>query len=191
MRHLGGGKAVRGAGGQGAGAGGGRGEGVPQAPAAPVPLVGCVNVGVVAGGWTNVVFWTELRVWREGPGGHGVGGVVRRGHHGGRGHGQRPVVQEARPQLSLRAEVGVARLRSGHEAVQRVVGVHGRAQLVGVVDFVDLLKTLVQVFCVQCWRSDPWQHLLEGLGPGGVRGGLENLQLVPDLLNTKLDVAES
>ena len=191
MRHLGGGKAVRGAGGQGAGAGGGRGEGVPQAPAAPVPLVGCVNVGVVAGGWTNVVFWTELRVWREGPGGHGVGGVVRRGRHGGRGHRQRPVVQEARPQLPLRAEVGVASLRSGYEAVQGVVGVHGGAQLVGVVDFVDLLETLVQVFCVQGWRSDPGQHLLEGLGAGGVRGGLENLQLVPDLLNTKLDVAES
>ena len=150
-----------------------------------------MNVGVVAGGWTNVVFWTELRVGRERPGGHGVGRVVRGGGHRGRGHGQRPVVQEARPQLPLRAEVSVARLGSGHEAVQGVVRIHGGAQLVGVVDLVDLFKTLVQVIRVQGRGSDPWQNLLEGLGPGGVRGGLEHLQLVPYLLNAKLDVAES
>ena len=87
MRHLGGGQAVGGAGGQGARAGGGRGEGVPQAdPVRLVAVVGCVDVGVVAGGWTNVVFWTELGVGRQGPGRHGVGGVVRRARHGGRGH---------------------------------------------------------------------------------------------------------
>ena len=117
--------------------------------------------------------------------------MIWRGGHWGRGHGQRPVVQEAWPQFSLRGWIRVARLCGGHEAVERVVRVDRGAQLVGVVDLVDLLKALVKVIRVQCWRADPWQHLLESLGAGGVRGGLEDLQLVSDLLNTELDVAES
>ena len=150
-----------------------------------------MDVGIVAGGWTNVVFWTELRIGRQRPGGHRVRRVIWGGDHWGRGHGQRPVVQEAWPQFSLRGWVRVARLCRGHEAVERVVRVDRGAQLVGVVDLVDLLKALVKVIRVESWRADPWQHLLEGLGAGGVRGGLEDLQLVSDLLNTKLDVAES
>ena len=82
-------------------------------------------------------------------------------------------------------------LCGGHEAVQGIVRIDRSAQLGAAVDLVDLLKPLVHVFRVQTWRSDPRQHLLESLGPGGVGRGLEHLQLVPDLLHTELDVAES
>ena len=43
-----------------------------------------------AGWWTNIVFWTELRVGRQRPGGHGVGRVLGRTGERRWGHWERP-----------------------------------------------------------------------------------------------------